>query len=122
MSKYNDLSKTGENLVDYQCIRDSVINILMTSIGERPFRRGFGTNIEDYLFMPYSFSVTQLIRSELTALIPKWDPRVEVSSNTSIKMNPDSRSYSLELWIKIKDLDTDINILNTDFYPKENKK
>lgn len=109
-SKYADISKVGDNLVDIDAIIDSIDNIIKTRVGERPFNRDFGSKIEDYLFKPLSFSIGRLILSELIACISRWEKRVEVIALSNVTLRPDTRSYEVILQLTIKGLNQNVEL------------
>ncbi|BES79821.1 hypothetical protein YerA41_178c [Yersinia phage YerA41] len=117
-NKYSDISKTGPNLVDLDSVRDAIRNIIYTRKGERGFLRDFGSRIEDYLFSPFSYSMSRAILSELVSSISKWEKRVDVTATTSVTPNFDSRKYEVSVYIKVVGLDSEINIYNTELSPK----
>lgn len=108
MSIYADMSKTGSNLVDKDSVLESVRNILNTLKGERLFNRGFGTNLEKYLFSPLNFTNSQLILVDVTSAITKYDPRVIIVSQ-QVELDYDNRCYRINLGFRIKGLDTVID-------------
>lgn len=117
-NKYSDLSKTGPNLVDLDSVREAIKNIIYTRKGERGFLRDFGSRIEDYLFSPFSYSMSRQILSELVSSISKWEKRVTVTAATKVTPNFDTRKYEVSVFIKVTGLDSDINIYSTDLTPK----
>lgn len=113
VKKYSDISLSGKNLSDIDSVVASIDNILKTRIGERPFNRDFGSRLEDYLFEPYTFSVSRLILSEIISSINKWEKRAEITAGTNVIMNPDSRIYEVVLNVKIKGFEEVIQINRT---------
>lgn len=111
--KYSDISLSGKNLSDIDSVMASIDNILKTRIGERPFNRDFGSRLEDYLFEPYTFSVSRLILSEIISSINKWEKRAEITAGTNVTMNPNSRIYEVVLNVKIKGFEGVIQINRT---------
>lgn len=103
-SKYSDLSKTGENLTNLNSVVDSVLNIINTRIGTIPFKRDFGSRIEDYLFYPYLESTTKLILSEMISSITKWEKRVTINPDSTVELSrdPDTRVYEVYLYVEIE--------------------
>ena len=63
---------------DTQAIRNSIINILNTTPGERFLIPEFGANLRKYLFMSVTKSVGTLIGNTILNAIEKWEPRVRV--------------------------------------------
>ena len=65
-------------------VKQSVLNILRTNHGERPFNYNFGANLRAYLFENMtSITAAQMSTSVNTAL-QNWEPRIEVL-NTNIQ-------------------------------------
>ena len=100
--KYSDLSLKGKSLQNIDSVVQAIDNIIHTRVGERLFNRDFGSRIEDYLFEPFTFAVSRMIYSELISSINRWEKRVEILSETEVNLNPDTRSYEITLFIKIK--------------------
>tara|TARA_Y100000310_G_C20454622_1_gene702437 strand:+ start:241 stop:696 length:456 start_codon:yes stop_codon:yes gene_type:complete len=63
---------------DINSIRQSLINIILTIPGEKPFTRGFGTRIEDFLFDNFVYSDSINTQMEIRKTIEAYEPRVEV--------------------------------------------
>lgn len=66
--------------VDDAAIQASIIQIIMTPIGSRIMRPGFGSRLEQFLFEADSASTRSGIETDLRAAISKWEPRVRVTS------------------------------------------
>ena len=107
MIKYSDIAiKGNKNPKNTKAVLDAVSNILNTRVGERVFNRDFGSNLEDYLFEPFSFVTSRLIFSEIIRTISRWEDRVEILiSDSSVKMDPDNRKYLITIALKIKGFD-----------------
>ncbi len=100
--KYGDLSKVGRNLVNQNAVLDSVVNILFTKKGSIPNRREFGSELESYLFRPYSFLNARLIYSEVKYAISRWETRAKILSESDVIANPDTRTYNLVLHLEVE--------------------
>ena len=59
-------------------IRQSLLQILYTFAGERPMRRGFGSNFSSFLFEPLDKQTLNAIIYEGQTAIQTWEPRVTV--------------------------------------------
>ena len=69
-----------------QNVKQSLFLILKTALGERPFRRSFGTNLNAYAFMDINATTLQMLRRELSIQIYENEPRisgVELTADTS---------------------------------------
>jgi phage baseplate assembly protein W len=65
---------------DAQCLREALWNVLMTSPGERLMRPGFGAGLNQWIGQPNSESTRQLIASQITTAIGKWEQRVALGA------------------------------------------
>lgn len=65
-------------LTDETAIRRSLLNLIKTKKGTRPFRPDFGSNVYNYLFQNGPF-VEDSLNRELYETITKYEPRVNVN-------------------------------------------
>jgi phage baseplate assembly protein W len=63
---------------DIYSIRQSVLNILLTIPGEKPFRRLFGTRINDSLFENFNYIDSIGTIEEIKFTIRKYEPRIQL--------------------------------------------
>lgn len=89
LQESNVLSKSGnKNIkqrdikVDYDeaAIKNSIINILNTTPGERFLIPEFGANLRQYLFMPVNQTTGEAIGNTILNAIERWEPRVLVTN------------------------------------------
>jgi phage baseplate assembly protein W len=73
---------TGDIVVkrDAEAIKQSVINILLTNRGERPFKPDFGGDLRSYLFENFDAVTRTAIQSRIVNTLRNYEPRVEVLS------------------------------------------
>jgi phage baseplate assembly protein W len=77
-------------------IRNSLINILSTSKGQRPLLPNFGINLYSYIGSPITESMGGLMAAEIQRGITQWEPRVKVDKIYIIP-NPDQYLYQIIL-------------------------
>jgi uncharacterized protein len=65
---------------DVEAVKQSVINILSTNRGERPFLPSFGGNIRSYLFENFSPVMAVELEEEIISALANHEPRVKVLS------------------------------------------
>ena len=66
---------------DNDAIKQSIINILTTNQGERPFLPSFGSDLLSYpLFENFNSVTRETLRQNITFAIENWEPRVVVNS------------------------------------------
>lgn len=63
---------------DVNAVRQSVINILSTSRGERPFKPELGGNLRAYLFEHFDSVTEYIIKDTIIKSLANYEPRVKV--------------------------------------------
>ena len=61
-----------------EAVKQSVVNILLTAPGERPFNPYFGGNLYQYLFENFDDVTAAAVRSTIVNTLRNFEPRVEV--------------------------------------------
>jgi len=69
-----DLQVTKEDAA----VKQSVVNLLLTIPGERPFQSNLGSRISELLFEPLDFGVAAQIQSEIKTTIRNYEPRIGI--------------------------------------------
>ena len=59
-------------------VKQSVINLLLTIPGERPFNSDLGSRISELLFEPLDFGVAAQIQNEIRTTIRNYEPRIGI--------------------------------------------
>jgi len=116
--KYADMSLSGSNLINADSVLASINNILSTRVGERLHNRKFGSRLEDFLFEPFSFTVSKLIMAEISYAISTWEPRATIEPSSSVTPDYDNRAYNVNLIISIKGLQG-VHTINNIYKQKE---
>ena len=70
----NDVSIKKNN----ESIKQSVLNILRTNHGERPFNFGFGANLRSYLFENMTNITAAQMSTSVNMALANYEPRIEV--------------------------------------------
>ena len=65
---------------DAEAVKQSVLNILQTARGEKPFQPTFGVGLRNYLFELFDPSIAVLIEEDVTFAIENFEPRLELQS------------------------------------------
>lgn len=73
---------TGDVAVkkDVEAVKQSVLNILLTNHGEKPFRPNFGGNLRAYLFENFNSAQVAIIRENIKINLANNEPRVTVDN------------------------------------------
>jgi len=87
---------------DVEAVKQSVVNILSTNRGERPFMPDFGANIQGFLFENVDSVTSALIEEQIRSAIANYEPRVRV-----LEVSVEDLSYRNAINIRL-----DIEILS----------
>jgi phage baseplate assembly protein W len=66
-------------VTDAQLVKESLLQILQTSKGERVMRPAFGCNLQQYVFENNDDLLGQLLRTEISSAIGRWEPRASLN-------------------------------------------
>ena len=85
---------------DKAAIVQSITALLLTVKGERPFQPNLGCGIQKMLFEPLDYGSAGLIKSEISDVLVRYEPRITISNITCI---PDdmNNGYKVELQYRI---------------------
>jgi phage baseplate assembly protein W len=72
----NDISVVG----DRNAIRQSIMNIVLTSPGEKRFNDDFGVSLRDYLFELWTPHQSSMLELDIKIAIARLEPRAVVDS------------------------------------------
>lgn len=97
---------------DAQAVARSIRNLLSCKHYERLWNPDLGSNIETILFEPISTSSKTSLENEVSELIDKYEPRVNLKS-VVVKATPDSNAYNISLtyYLENATIPTTITIL-----------
>ncbi len=99
--------KKGANTVELseneKDIKESLVILLSTSLGERVMRPDYGANMEDLLFEAINVTTATIIIERLKRAILFHEPRVKVND---IDMVPDAKNGLIQVTV-------DYNIIST---------
>ena len=82
---------------DRFAIRQSIVNIVMTRPGEKPFKRAFGVGLHDYLFENWTPRQRAFLERDIVWAVRAFEPRAEVESVIINTDNIDSNQVDVEI-------------------------
>ena len=85
---------------DIEAVKQSVLNILRTNRGERPFSPAFGSNIRSYLFENVDAVTRALIEEDIIFSLSNFEPRVRIL-NVNVTDLPDNNAINISLELEI---------------------
>jgi len=105
-----DLQVTKEDAA----VKQSVVNLLLTIPGERPFNSNLGSRISELLFEPLDYGIAAQIQSEIRTTLRKYEPRigiVELNVEPEYEQNSFSVHMEYEIVGRQDDTPQEINFL-----------
>jgi phage baseplate assembly protein W len=97
---------------DNDSIRQSVLNILRTNHGERPFNYMFGANLRAYLFENMTHLTAASMSTSVNTALANWEPRIEVL-NTNIQARADDNEIYITVTGRVKSSNEIVDIATT---------
>ena len=82
-----------------QAVRQSVLNILLTNRGEKPFDPNFGSNITSQLFENFDPIVESILDEQIRVAVANYEPRAKIL-DVSVSGN-DANSLNIDVKFKI---------------------
>ena len=79
---------------DNASVTQSVLNILQTNHGERPFNYNFGANLRQYLFENMTNITAANMSTSINTALANHEPRIEVL-NTNIQARADANEVNI---------------------------
>jgi phage baseplate assembly protein W len=96
---------------DLGAIRNSIINIFLTSPGDKLLNPEFGIDLRDYLFLSVSDTVASSIYDDIYNNITRFEPRITLNK---LQVIPDynNQQYTINMSISVPLLRVNEYILN----------
>lgn len=96
---------------DFNAIKQSINNLLLTAPGERFFNPNIGSRISQVLFEPLDFIGVNLVKSEIEYTINAFEPRVSLES-VNVDIDYDNNGYDIVIDYKVVGLPEKINTID----------
>ena len=100
----NVILKDIQGSYDLQAIKNSIINIFLTSPGQKILNPEFGIDLRRYLFEPVNSSTAYRIKYDINTKLPGQEPRIQIQ-NVNVDAITDAQEYYIALQINIPSLD-----------------
>lgn len=102
---------SSELVYDASSINASILTILETRRGTRVFRRNFGSDIMDLLFLPMTEGTKLRIYRELIRSLEEWEPRIVIELAEVIPDFP-NQQWFIEITYRIPTLGDKTAVFN----------
>ena len=97
---------------EQQAVKQSVLNILLTNRGERPFDPLFGCDIRKQLFENFDLITEQLLKDQIRTSLRNYEPRVKIL-DINVSGKPDQNKVDISLKVEIQS--PDVSAFSIDF-------
>lgn len=93
---------TGDLIVkkDDAAVKQAIVNLLMTSRGERPFQPNLGSDLRRILFNPLDASTAAQIGENIRETLDTYEPRISILQ-LDVDTNFDDNGFDVELEFEI---------------------
>ena len=93
---------TGDLIVkkDDAAVKQAIVNLLMTSRGERPFQPNLGSDLRRILFNPLDASTAAQIGENIRETLDAYEPRISILQ-LDVDTNFDDNGFDVELEFEI---------------------
>jgi len=81
-------------------VKQSIVNILLTNVGERPFQPTFGGDINRLLFENISPQTTTALQNLIRSAIDNFEPRASLIDVVATP-SPDDNAYNISIIFSI---------------------
>ena len=95
--------KDVQGSYDLQAIKNSIINIFLTSPGQKILNPEFGLDLRRYLFDPVNSSTAYKIKYDIDSNLPGQEPRIQIQK-VSVDAITDAHEYYIAMQINIPSL------------------
>lgn len=99
-------------------IREAILIILGTDLGERVMRPDFGAGLNDFVFEPLSSTTLHLVRTRVQEALVKWEPRIDV---LDVEVSADTTEHNkllISVTYRVRATNTQFNLVYP-FYLEE---
>lgn len=84
---------------DDAAIKQAVVNLIMTTPGERPFNNKLGSSLNTLLFEPLDFAVASQIDGEIRLVLRQFEPRIIV---TDLQVEPNFLDNAFDVHLEFR--------------------
>jgi uncharacterized protein len=99
-------------------VREAILIILGTDLGERLMRPDFGAGLNRFVFEPLNATTMHLVQTRVQAALVQWEPRIDVLSVVVTAGGDAANELLINVNYRIRATNTQFNIVYP-FYLQE---
>ena len=101
-----------------QDIREAVLIILGTDLGERVMRPTFGAGLNDFVFEPLNSTTINLVQTRVQEALVAWEPRIDVLDVSATADPTQFNTLLISITYQVRATNTQFNLVYP-FYLQE---
>jgi phage baseplate assembly protein W len=78
-------------------VKQSLKNLMLLSLYEKPFNPDLGANIRGYLFENYILNSNKYLEDRIRTVIAKYEPRIQIKT---VNVTPNENNNTLDVYIE----------------------
>lgn len=78
-------------------VKQSLKNLMLLSLYEKPFNPDLGANIRGYLFENYILNSNKYLEDRIRSIILKYEPRIQIKT---VNVTPNENNNTLDVFIE----------------------
>jgi phage baseplate assembly protein W len=78
-------------------VKQSLKNLMLLSLYEKPFNPDLGANIRGYLFENYILNSNKYLEDRIRSVILKYEPRIQIKT---VNVTPNENNNTLDVYIE----------------------
>lgn len=99
---YNNTGGIATNNINERSVKDGLMQLLFTRLGERPMRYDFGTDLRSVVFDPIDGETKSRIRQSIQTAIGKYEPRIVIRNITVEESERNQHQIDISLSFSIR--------------------
>lgn len=92
-------------------VRQAILIIVQTMLGERVMRPDFGVGLEAFVFEPVNTTTIQLVRTRVEEALIDWEPRINIDDLQVTTDANERNMLMIELLYTVRATNTQFNLV-----------
>jgi phage baseplate assembly protein W len=92
-------------------VRQAILIIIQTELGERVMRPDFGAGLRAFVFEPVNVTTMQLIRTRIEEALIDWEPRIDINELRVETDKTERNTLEVNLLYTVRATNTQFNLV-----------
>ena len=107
--KANPFTGDLRTVTNADAVKQSIMTLLYTEYGERPFRPNLGGGVHGQLFEPLDLVTQMTLTNSITNVIQNWEPRVNIIS-LQVTEDPNNNALAISMTFNMVNITTPLQL------------